>query len=136
MSTVSVKLDFSCLRGNELGNHANYLDRGLIRCPSSEDSLLYLVQSIFWLFIVSNLFLYLWFKMAYLNRLLDLVVRPVPSCSPAQNESWQSPCLPSTSYMESSSLKSNIHGSSSQKKISRASELNLLETPLVVKVGI
>ncbi|XP_042679480.1 protein ELYS isoform X2 [Centrocercus urophasianus] len=67
------------------------------------------------------------------SRLLDLVVRPVPSCSPAQNESWQSPCLPSTSYMESSSLKSNIHGSSSQKKISRASELNLLETPLVVK---
>ncbi|XP_052529108.1 protein ELYS isoform X3 [Tympanuchus pallidicinctus] len=67
------------------------------------------------------------------SRLLDLVVRPVPSCSPAQNESWQSPCLPSTSCMESSSLKSNIHGSSSQKKISRASELNLLETPLVVK---
>ncbi|XP_032299449.1 protein ELYS isoform X2 [Coturnix japonica] len=67
------------------------------------------------------------------SRLLDLVVRPVPSCSPAQNDSWQSPCLPSTSYMESSSLKSNVHGSSSQKKFSRASELNLLETPLVVK---
>ncbi|XP_031448743.1 protein ELYS [Phasianus colchicus] len=67
------------------------------------------------------------------SRLLDLVVRPVPSCSPAQNESWQSPCLPSTSYMESSSLKSNIDGSSSQKKMSRPSELNLLETPLVVK---
>ncbi|OXB80303.1 UNVERIFIED_CONTAM: hypothetical protein H355_013701 [Colinus virginianus] len=66
-------------------------------------------------------------------RLLDLVVRPVPSCSPAQNDSWQSPCLASTSYMESSSLKSNIHGSTSQKKFSRASELNLLETPLVVK---
>ncbi|NXJ12160.1 ELYS protein, partial [Odontophorus gujanensis] len=67
------------------------------------------------------------------SRLLDLVVRPVPSCSPAQNDSWQSPCLASTSHMESSSLKSNIHGSSSQKKFSRASELNLLETPLVVK---
>ncbi|XP_072187114.1 protein ELYS [Excalfactoria chinensis] len=67
------------------------------------------------------------------SRLLDLVVRPVPSCSPAQNDSWQSPCLPSTSYVESSSLKSNVHGSSSQKKFSRASELNLLETPLVVK---
>ncbi|XP_015139219.2 protein ELYS isoform X1 [Gallus gallus] len=67
------------------------------------------------------------------SRLLDLVVRPVPSCSPAQNDGWQSPCLPSTSYLESTSLKSNINGSSSQKKFSRASELNLLETPLVVK---
>ncbi|POI26068.1 hypothetical protein CIB84_010182, partial [Bambusicola thoracicus] len=67
------------------------------------------------------------------SRLLDLVVRPVPSCSPAQNDSWQTPCLPSTSYLESTSLKSNINGSSSQKKFSRASELNLLETPLVVK---
>uniref|UniRef100_A0A8C9G9M7 AT-hook containing transcription factor 1 n=1 Tax=Pavo cristatus TaxID=9049 RepID=A0A8C9G9M7_PAVCR len=112
---------------------ASYLDQGLICYPSSEDALIYFVQCIFWLFVVSNLVLYLWFKIARLNRLLDLVVRPVPSCSPAQNDSWQSPCLPSTSYVESSSLKSNIHGSSSQKKYSRASELNLLETPLVVK---
>ncbi|NXC51161.1 ELYS protein, partial [Penelope pileata] len=67
------------------------------------------------------------------SRLLDLVVRPVPSRSPAQDDSWQSPCLASTSYMASSPLKSNIHGSTSQKKFSRASELNLLETPLVVK---
>uniref|UniRef100_A0A8B9T5C7 AT-hook containing transcription factor 1 n=1 Tax=Anas platyrhynchos TaxID=8839 RepID=A0A8B9T5C7_ANAPL len=57
------------------------------------------------------------------SRLLDSVVRPVPSCSPAQDDSWQSPCLPSTSHMASSPLKSNI----------RASELGLLETPLVVK---
>ncbi|KAI6071952.1 Protein ELYS [Aix galericulata] len=67
------------------------------------------------------------------SRLLDLVVRPVPSCSPAQDDSWQSPCLPSTSYMASSPLKSNIHGSIPQKRIARASELGLLETPLVVK---
>lgn len=66
------------------------------------------------------------------SRLLDLVVRPVPSCSPAQGDSWQSPCLASTSYMASSPLKSSIHGSISQK-IARASELGLLETPLVVK---
>uniref|UniRef100_A0A8C3CK20 AT-hook containing transcription factor 1 n=1 Tax=Cairina moschata TaxID=8855 RepID=A0A8C3CK20_CAIMO len=67
------------------------------------------------------------------DRLLDLVVRPVPSCSPAQDDSWQSPCLPSTSYMASSPLKSNVHGSIPQKRIARASELGLLETPLVVK---
>uniref|UniRef100_A0A8C3CJV0 AT-hook containing transcription factor 1 n=1 Tax=Cairina moschata TaxID=8855 RepID=A0A8C3CJV0_CAIMO len=67
------------------------------------------------------------------SRLLDLVVRPVPSCSPAQDDSWQSPCLPSTSYMASSPLKSNVHGSIPQKRIARASELGLLETPLVVK---
>uniref|UniRef100_A0A8B9CR55 AT-hook containing transcription factor 1 n=1 Tax=Anser brachyrhynchus TaxID=132585 RepID=A0A8B9CR55_9AVES len=66
------------------------------------------------------------------SRLLDLVVLPVPSCSPAQGDSWQSPCLASTSYMASSPLKSSIHGSISQK-IARASELGLLETPLVVK---
>ncbi|XP_068795432.1 protein ELYS [Struthio camelus] len=65
------------------------------------------------------------------SRLLDLVVRPVPSYSPAQDENWQSPCRASTSYMTSSPLQS--HSSISQKKVSRASELNLLETPLVVK---
>ncbi|KAK1195959.1 ELYS protein, partial [Pygoscelis papua] len=62
------------------------------------------------------------------SRLLDLVVRPVPSCSAAQ-----SPCRASTSFMASSPLKSNTHGSVSQKTSARASELNLLETPLVVK---
>ncbi|XP_075002695.1 protein ELYS-like isoform X2 [Calonectris borealis] len=62
------------------------------------------------------------------SRLLDSVVRPVPSCSAAQ-----SPCRASTSFMASSPLKSNVHGSISEKNFSRASELNLLETPLVVK---
>ncbi|NXG27301.1 ELYS protein, partial [Dromaius novaehollandiae] len=65
------------------------------------------------------------------SRLLDLVVRPVPSYSPAQDDNRQSPCRASTSYMTSSPLQS--HSSISQKKVSRASELNLLETPLVVK---
>ncbi|NXA32686.1 ELYS protein, partial [Eudromia elegans] len=65
------------------------------------------------------------------SRLLELVVRPVPSYSPAQDNNWQSPCRASTSYMTSSPLQS--HGSSSQKRVSRPSELNLLETPLVVK---
>ncbi|NXP29296.1 ELYS protein, partial [Scytalopus superciliaris] len=67
------------------------------------------------------------------SRLLDLVVRPVPSCSVAQDESWQSPCRASTSFVASSPLKSNTHHSISQKNFPRASELNLLETPLVVK---
>uniref|UniRef100_A0A8C3GSH7 Uncharacterized protein n=1 Tax=Corvus moneduloides TaxID=1196302 RepID=A0A8C3GSH7_CORMO len=67
------------------------------------------------------------------SRLLDLVVRPVPSRSVAQDESQQSPCRASTSSMASSPLRSNTHRSSSQKNLPRASELNLLETPLVVK---
>ncbi|NXK87219.1 ELYS protein, partial [Formicarius rufipectus] len=67
------------------------------------------------------------------SRLLDLVVRPVPSCSVAQDEIWQSPCRASTSFVASSPLKSNTNLSSSQKNFPRASELNLLETPLVVK---
>ncbi|NXA14783.1 ELYS protein, partial [Sapayoa aenigma] len=67
------------------------------------------------------------------SRLLDLVVRPVPSCSAAQDESWQSPFRASTSFVASSPLKSNTHHSISQKNFPRASELNLLETPLVVK---
>ncbi|XP_010165768.1 protein ELYS-like, partial [Antrostomus carolinensis] len=62
------------------------------------------------------------------SRLLDSVVRPVPSCSAAQ-----STCRASTSFMTSSPLKSNMHGSLSQKNFSGVSELNLLETPLVVK---
>uniref|UniRef100_A0A8C3UY82 AT-hook containing transcription factor 1 n=1 Tax=Catharus ustulatus TaxID=91951 RepID=A0A8C3UY82_CATUS len=67
------------------------------------------------------------------SRLLDLVVRPVPSRSVAQDESQQSPCRASTSFMASSPLRSKPHHSSSQKNLPRASELNLLETPLVVK---
>ncbi|XP_016152452.1 PREDICTED: protein ELYS-like [Ficedula albicollis] len=68
------------------------------------------------------------------NKLLDLVVHPVPSCSVAQDESQQSPCRASTSLVASSPLRSKTHRSSSQKNLPRASELNLLETPLVVKV--
>ncbi|KAM9273242.1 protein ELYS isoform 1-T1 [Cariama cristata] len=67
------------------------------------------------------------------SRLLDLVVRPVPSCSAAEGGSWQSPCRTSASFLASSPLKSNMHGSISQKNSSEVSELNLLETPLVVK---
>ncbi|NWT49275.1 ELYS protein, partial [Chroicocephalus maculipennis] len=67
------------------------------------------------------------------SRLLDLVVRPVPSCSPAQGGSWHSPCRTSTSFMASSPLRSDMHGSVSQKNFLGASELNLLETPVVVK---
>ncbi|NXX63840.1 ELYS protein, partial [Scopus umbretta] len=67
------------------------------------------------------------------NRLLDLVVRPVPSCAAAQGGSWQPACRASPSFVASSPLRSNRHGSISQKSFSGASELNLLETPLVVK---
>nr|XP_054486605.1 protein ELYS-like isoform X1 [Agelaius phoeniceus]XP_054486606.1 protein ELYS-like isoform X1 [Agelaius phoeniceus]XP_054486607.1 protein ELYS-like isoform X1 [Agelaius phoeniceus] len=67
------------------------------------------------------------------SRLLDLVVRPVPSRSVAQEESWQSPCRASTSFVASSPLRANAHRSSSQNNLPRASELNLLETPRVVK---
>ncbi|NXT72699.1 ELYS protein, partial [Chaetops frenatus] len=67
------------------------------------------------------------------SRLLDLVVRPVPSHSVAQDESQQSPCRASTSFVASSPLRPNTHRPSSQKNLPRASELNLLETPLVVK---
>ncbi|XP_035748123.1 protein ELYS isoform X1 [Egretta garzetta] len=64
------------------------------------------------------------------SRLLDSVVRPVPSCSAAQDGGWQSPWRVSASLVASSPLKSNMHGSISG---SRAPELKLLETPLVVK---
>ncbi|XP_065536193.1 protein ELYS-like [Lathamus discolor] len=67
------------------------------------------------------------------SRLLDSVVRPVPSCSAEHGGAWQSPRRDSTSFMASSPVNSNLHGSALQKKFLRASELNLLETPLVVK---
>uniref|UniRef100_A0A8V5FJI4 Uncharacterized protein n=1 Tax=Melopsittacus undulatus TaxID=13146 RepID=A0A8V5FJI4_MELUD len=81
---------------------------------------------------VMRLFMFL-FEIVPLNRLLDLVVRPVPSCSAEQGGGWQPPCRDSTSFMVSSPVNSNLHGSALQKKFLRASELNLLETPLVVK---
>ncbi|XP_057270483.1 protein ELYS-like [Pezoporus wallicus] len=68
------------------------------------------------------------------SRLLDSVVRPVPSCSAEQGGGWQSSCRDSTSLMASSPVNSNPQCSALQKKFLRASELNLLETPLVVKV--
>ncbi|NXN94505.1 ELYS protein, partial [Rhinopomastus cyanomelas] len=64
------------------------------------------------------------------SRLLDLVIRPVRSCSAVQGGSWLSPCRTPTSFMTSSPLPSNVHGSVS---LARAPELNLLQTPLVVK---
>ncbi|NXX47548.1 ELYS protein, partial [Tricholaema leucomelas] len=67
------------------------------------------------------------------SRLLDLVIRPVPSDAAAQGGSWQSPCRASTSFMAFSPLKSNMYSSNSQNNFSRAPELNLLQTPLVVK---
>ncbi|NXI44206.1 ELYS protein, partial [Galbula dea] len=67
------------------------------------------------------------------SRLLDLVVCPVPSASAVQSGSWQSPCRTSTTLILSSLLKSSMCGSSSQKDSSRAPELDLLQTPLVVK---
>uniref|UniRef100_A0A8C3S5Z8 AT-hook containing transcription factor 1 n=1 Tax=Chelydra serpentina TaxID=8475 RepID=A0A8C3S5Z8_CHESE len=68
-----------------------------------------------------------------LGRLLDLVVRPVPLCSPSFESNWQTPCSASTSCTISSPLQSNSRSSILHTNISRASELNLLETPLVVK---
>ncbi|XP_061847084.1 protein ELYS isoform X2 [Colius striatus] len=64
------------------------------------------------------------------SRWLHSGVCPVPSSSVAQAGSWQSPCRASASFRASSPL---IQGSISQRNFSRASELNLLETPLVVK---
>nr|XP_026650913.1 protein ELYS [Zonotrichia albicollis] len=71
------------------------------------------------------------------KKLLDLVVRPGPSHSVAQDETQQqSPCRASTSFVASSPLRANTQGSSSQNNLPGASELNVLETPLVVKVCI
>nr|XP_021151863.1 protein ELYS-like [Columba livia] len=68
------------------------------------------------------------------DRLLHSVVHPVPSCSAAQGGCWQSPCGASASFMASSPLKSNLHSSISQRNFSGSTQLNLLETPPVVKV--
>uniref|UniRef100_A0A8C0QMR8 AT-hook containing transcription factor 1 n=1 Tax=Chelonoidis abingdonii TaxID=106734 RepID=A0A8C0QMR8_CHEAB len=67
------------------------------------------------------------------SRLLDLVVRPVPLCSPSFESNWQTPCRASTSCTISSPLQSNSWSTILHTNISRASEFNLLETPLVVK---
>ena len=153
----NVKLHYSCLRWQgfrkwsvtcheimKKQEKACNLFMGLIHQPSSEGSPVFLVHWMFLLCIISDVlsaawfyFMYLFmfiFSIVYLHRLLDLVVRPVPSTSAAQGGSWQSPCGASTSFTASSPLKSNMLGCTSQKNFSRASELNLLETPLVVKV--
>uniref|UniRef100_A0A452J7F3 Uncharacterized protein n=1 Tax=Gopherus agassizii TaxID=38772 RepID=A0A452J7F3_9SAUR len=67
------------------------------------------------------------------SRLLDLVVRPVPLCSPSFESNWQTLCRASTSCTISSPLQSNSRSAILHTNISRASEFNLLETPLVVK---
>ncbi|KAK2531564.1 hypothetical protein Q9233_005816 [Columba guinea] len=67
------------------------------------------------------------------DRLLHSVVHPVPSCSAAQGGCWQSPCEASASFMASSPLKSDLHSSISQRNFSGSTQLNLLETPPVVK---
>uniref|UniRef100_A0A8C8R6W0 AT-hook containing transcription factor 1 n=1 Tax=Pelusios castaneus TaxID=367368 RepID=A0A8C8R6W0_9SAUR len=67
------------------------------------------------------------------SRLLDLVVCPVPLYSPSFESNWQTPCRASTSCIISSPLQSNSRSSILHTNISRTSELNLLETPLVVK---
>ncbi|XP_059324111.1 protein ELYS-like [Ammospiza nelsoni] len=69
------------------------------------------------------------------KKLLDLVVRPGPSRSVAQDETQQQPsCRASTSFVASSPPRANTDCSSSQNNLPGASELNVLETPLVVKV--
>ncbi|XP_028903078.1 protein ELYS isoform X1 [Ornithorhynchus anatinus] len=66
-----------------------------------------------------------------ISRLLDLVVRPVPQ--PLQRLEFN-PQTPSSSlYITSSPLSSTSQHRESPKNVARATELNLLETPLVVK---
>ncbi|XP_004853539.1 protein ELYS isoform X2 [Heterocephalus glaber] len=64
-----------------------------------------------------------------ISRLLDLVVHPVPQSSQSWKFIQQSPTR-SPSYLPSSS---SSQFKRSHQKTSRTSELNLLETPLVVK---
>uniref|UniRef100_A0A8C0J2T0 AT-hook containing transcription factor 1 n=1 Tax=Chelonoidis abingdonii TaxID=106734 RepID=A0A8C0J2T0_CHEAB len=83
----------------------------------------------------TKILLWLLYQYPHLNlgRLLDLVVRPVPLCSPSFESNWQTPCRASTSCTISSPLQSNSWSTILHTNISRASEFNLLETPLVVK---
>ncbi|NXN20035.1 ELYS protein, partial [Indicator maculatus] len=68
-------------------------------------------------------------------RLLGFLVYSVPSYSTAKGGSWQSPYRASTSFMASRPLKSNTRSFISLKNFSGAPELNLLQTPLVVKAS-
>nr|XP_019586431.1 PREDICTED: protein ELYS [Rhinolophus sinicus] len=66
------------------------------------------------------------------SRLLDLVVHPVPQLSQCLGFIQQTPTS-SPSYLTSSSLPVSSQLKGSHQNASRASELHLLETPLVVK---
>lgn len=69
------------------------------------------------------------------DRLLDLVVHPVPQPSQCMRLIQQSPTK-SSLYEASHSLPVSSHVKGSLQKSTRTSELHLLETPLVVKVSI
>ena len=78
-------------------------------------------------------FFYLYVYCDY--RLLDLVVHPVPQPSECLEFIQQSPTRSPWS-LASSSLPVSSQLKGSRQNASRASELHLLETPLVVKVNI
>ena len=78
-------------------------------------------------------FFYLYVYCDY--RLLDLVVHPVPQPSECLEFIQQSPTRSPWS-LASSSLPISSQLKGSHQNASRASELHLLETPLVVKVNI
>ncbi|XP_055002862.1 protein ELYS isoform X2 [Sorex araneus] len=69
-----------------------------------------------------------------ISRLLDLVVHPVPQPSQCMRFIQQSPTK-SPLGLASSSLPVSSRSKGSQQKSTRTSELNLLETPLVVKAA-
>lgn len=90
-----------------------------------------LVSSV-WLRYVTRIF-YFYVYCDY--RLLDLVVQPVPQ--PSQCLGFIQHIPPrSPLYLVSSSLSLSSQLKESRQNASRASELHLLETPLVVKVSI
>lgn len=78
-------------------------------------------------------FFYLYICCDY--RLLDLVVHPVPQPSQCLGFIQQSPTRSPLS-LASTSLPVNSQSKGSRHNSFRASELHLLETPLVVKVSI
>ncbi|XP_004439626.1 PREDICTED: protein ELYS [Ceratotherium simum simum] len=68
-----------------------------------------------------------------ISRLLDLVVHPVPQPSQCLEFIQQTPPTRSPLYLASTSLPVSSQLKGSRQNTSRASELHLLETPLVVK---
>ncbi|XP_074077012.1 protein ELYS [Macrotis lagotis] len=67
-----------------------------------------------------------------ISRLLDLVVRPIPQHSPNLEYNKLTPAR-AVAYIESNSMPSTSQLTGLPENIPRATELNLLETPLVVK---